>query len=865
MAPSPESSTPASEVILERGRAIDRFVVLGLVGRGGMGEVYAAYDPELDRKVAIKLLRARGDSEEGKARLLREAQATAKLQHPNVVVVYDVGTFGDSVFLAMEFVEGRTVNGWLHAAPRSRREILDVYLAAGRGLAAAHAAGLVHRDFKPDNVMVTNDGQVRVMDFGLARQLGEPDAAARRSNASLLASPATTAGERATFSEALSESYDPDATREVGRGGGPEVVSPSGKYLSIKLTQTGAMLGTPAYMAPEQFAVRATDERTDQFSFCVALYEALYGKRPFGGETFVALMTSVTTGAVSVPPPRTKVPAWIRKVLLRGLQTAPERRFSSVNSLLAALQKDPTVRARRMAIGAGALLCVVALAFGQRRMVGAQHAMCRNGADKVAGLWDIPGAPSPRKDAIHRAFLATGQSYSETAFIGVTRLLDLYVVRWVEMYQDACEATQVHGEQSAEVLDLRMGCLQERLAGVRATTELFGHADRAVVENAVSAAGGLPRLERCADVPLLRAVVKPPDDEAARREVARLRGDVAKLAALRDGGHCADAEKMAGSLLEEGKKVGYLPLLADALNAAGRLMDQCGDAKIGFQRYKEAYATGLASSHDEAAAEAAVILSTELSDRLMQPMAARDWYVIARAMLARIGSRPVLEAWLHIADGTILQKEGRGREAVEAYGRALEIEQRVLPKGHYDILVVTNNMGNALQLAGRSDEALVKLARAREDSERVLGPGHPLVAMVSNNEGEVLNLLGRYAEGRVAYQRSLDVWRRSNVDEFLLAFALTGLGRAYIGEGRPAEGIGPLEEALRIRTAKAVESESLGFTRFSLAAALWSQPAHRDRARALARQARSELAQVTKPTMPLPDVDAWLRAPSARL
>src|SRR4051794_21477045 len=168
---SPPSPAPTASLGLERGQTIDRFVVIGLVGRGGMGEVYAAYDPELDRKVAIKLLRARGDTSEGKTRLLREAQAIAKLQHPNVVVVYDVGTFKDSVFIAMEFVEGRTAGGWLLAAPRTRREIMDVYVAAGRGLAAAHAAGLVHRDFKPDNVMVTNDGQVRVMDFGLARQV----------------------------------------------------------------------------------------------------------------------------------------------------------------------------------------------------------------------------------------------------------------------------------------------------------------------------------------------------------------------------------------------------------------------------------------------------------------------------------------------------------------------------------------------------------------------------------------------------------------------------------------------------------------------------------------------------------------------
>src|SRR5579862_6912981 len=168
----PPPNAAGEETGLAKGATIGRYVVLGLLGRGGMGEVYAAYDPELDRKIAVKLLRARGGSGEatadGKTRLLREAQAIARLSHPNVVVVYDVGTFGESVFIAMEFVEGRTLAGWMHASPRSHREIMQVFLAAGRGLAAAHAAGLVHRDFKPDNVMVTNDGQVRVMDFGLA-------------------------------------------------------------------------------------------------------------------------------------------------------------------------------------------------------------------------------------------------------------------------------------------------------------------------------------------------------------------------------------------------------------------------------------------------------------------------------------------------------------------------------------------------------------------------------------------------------------------------------------------------------------------------------------------------------------------------
>src|SRR6187401_272227 len=175
-----EGSPPQDhgQATLARGASIGRYVVLGLVGRGGMGEVYAAYDPELDRKVAVKLLRVKPGNgvsrHEGRQRTLREAQAIARLSHPNVVVVFDVGTFAEQVFIAMEFVDGNTVTYWLQAAERSWQEILKVFMAAGRGLAAAHEKGLVHRDFKPDNVMVSRDGQVRVMDFGLARQAEKP-------------------------------------------------------------------------------------------------------------------------------------------------------------------------------------------------------------------------------------------------------------------------------------------------------------------------------------------------------------------------------------------------------------------------------------------------------------------------------------------------------------------------------------------------------------------------------------------------------------------------------------------------------------------------------------------------------------------
>jgi len=334
MASGPSIGSPgeAASSALARGASIGRYVVLGLVGRGGMGEVYAAYDPELDRKVAVKLLRVRPGNgvslNEGRQRTLREAQAIARLSHPNVVVAYDVGTFEDQVFIAMEFVEGNTVTYWLEAGTRSWREILEVFKAAGRGLLAAHEKGLVHRDFKPDNVMVGRDGQVRVMDFGLARQVSEKSGwGAERGPQPLSASTPMPAS-------AATAPHAPPGTPPASEGGllstvvlhGPPPPSSSDDFQSAsgafeaQLTRTGAMMGTPAYMAPEQFSGTATDARTDQFSLCVALYEALYGERPFTGSTMLALRSNVVRGRIREAPAGTKVPTWLRKVLLRGLR-----------------------------------------------------------------------------------------------------------------------------------------------------------------------------------------------------------------------------------------------------------------------------------------------------------------------------------------------------------------------------------------------------------------------------------------------------------------------------------------------------------------------------------------------------------------
>ncbi|MGZ6126186.1 MAG: protein kinase domain-containing protein [Myxococcales bacterium] len=288
------------------------------LGAGGMGLVYSAYDAELDRKVALKILRpgTGGAPEELRSRVQREAQALARLNHPNVTAVYEVGTFQGQVFIAMELVEGSTLREWLRENRRTVADVLEVFIQAALGLSAAHRAGVVHRDFKPDNVLVGKDGRIRVTDFGVARLEGR-------------------------YGEAVN-------------------LPPGNSPAMAPLTAPGAVMGTPAYMAPEQIEGKPADARADLFSFCVTLYEALHGERPFAGETLQEVRAEIAAGRVRPPSAAARVPSWLRRALLRGLTYDRGRRFDSMDELLIALAGDPPVRGRKIALAVAALAIGVA-------------------------------------------------------------------------------------------------------------------------------------------------------------------------------------------------------------------------------------------------------------------------------------------------------------------------------------------------------------------------------------------------------------------------------------------------------------------------------------------------------------------------
>jgi len=329
----------ASTALLDGEVAPGRYKLVEKLGVGGMGVVYLAEDPELGRRVAIKLMEPKASgtlpASEGRARLLREARALAQLSHPNVIAVHDVGTCADQVFIAMEYVEGSTLSQWLAERKRTWREVLSTFVQAGRGLAAAHAVGIVHRDFKPDNVLVGNDGRVRVLDFGLARP-AQPSESEELANAD---------------GQALAETK----------------TSPRLAMLGVTVTQRGKLVGTPGYMPPEQLIGGRVDEKTDQYSFCVALFQGLYGTLPFNADNFGALLEQIRQRKLIDVPKWNHVPSSIHRALLRGLSPNPADRFSSMEDLLEKLERQRA--APRAVVGAALVMGAVvvgALFYFQR-------------------------------------------------------------------------------------------------------------------------------------------------------------------------------------------------------------------------------------------------------------------------------------------------------------------------------------------------------------------------------------------------------------------------------------------------------------------------------------------------------------------
>ncbi|MFZ6184852.1 protein kinase domain-containing protein [Nannocystis pusilla] len=701
-------------VSVQPGETIGRFTVLDRLGSGAMGAVYSAYDPELDRKIALKLLhtRSQDNSSRGNTRLLREAQAMARLSHPNVVVVHDVGTHRQDVFLAMEFIRGKTLQAWSEERPRSWQEVVATYRQAGAGLAAAHAAGLVHRDFKPANAMLGEDGRVRVLDFGLC---------------------ATTTAR-----------IEPD----LRAGSGAE----------LPLWVGREFVGTPAYMSPEQFRAEVVGAASDQFSFCVALYEALYGQRPFAGETTQSIALSVGYGELRAPPAGTHVPAWLLAVIARGLRPEPAARWPSMEDLLRALDRS---RSRVPTLAAAALAALLAGAGGYLAAKPAPvDETCNGAGQEIAAIWG-----AGEREEIDRRFAGLGPYHSTELWPPIAAALDAYAGGWMTAHKDACLAHR-RGENSEALLDQRMVCLAQRKAGLREAIAVLRAADGEVAARGLEIIRGLQPVDDCADLRALANEAPLPEDPELRAALADQRARLERVGALDRAGREIAAIELAEEVLAAAQTRNSRPALAEALLARARLTihmnSRWADDEALLTR---AYLTAFGAKVDETALEALALRIHRRSRELGQAEQTREDIALAREYAARLQGPARLSGQVLNSMGSALLAIGDLHQAEVTLREALAVRMAALGPRHVDVGFTLGNL--ALVVSGTAERETLVL-RALEIFETELGPAHPhsavirIVASVSLTDprmaAEVLergcSVLERFAADRVA-QRAM--------------------------------------------------------------------------------------------------------------
>ena len=849
---------------LERGEAIGRYVVLDLLGRGGMGAVYAAFDPDLDRKVAIKILLpgVGGSGSTGQQRLLREAQSLARLSHHNVVTVHDVGTVASQVYIAMEHLDGVTLRAWLESEKRSHDEVVAAFVDAGRGLAAAHAEGLVHRDFKPDNVMVSppkvagTRPRVVVMDFGLARVKEAP----------------------------ASDLGTADA----------EIVAASGSFADgpTNLTEDGSFVGTPAYMSPEQFAGSSTDARTDQFSFCVSLWEALHGEHPFDSRSFTALAASVTKGEVRTPSRSSTVPAELRKIVERGLARSIDERWPDMSALLDALTGLQRRRRQRLQLAVAGVVTVgsVWLIVQDAR----EPKPCQEGARMLADVWD-----AERRAEVEAALLRTELPYANDVAPRVGDGLATYAREWVASFDDACAATRIARTQPAAEMELRHACLRSARDHLRATLDVLVDADESTVESADELLLYLPTLSACSDVDRIDADLAPPPP-AEREAVEAVDARIARGDAQTHAGRIAEAEQALKEAIELAEPLTYQPVHARVAFSHGVWLAESGDVDAAVAEFRRAQgiaarqgqwsmvadalvaeleflardprqvehalaiselAAGLAEQSGRASLERMVVFGQ------ITALLAAGRYDEASAMMETVSSTEdvgAVEFELRLQAGQVAFRQGQFEQAQEliegvladmvAYlgeehpeiaiarnnlavvfarmgqldraqqevEKAIAIYQATLGEGHAKVAETQVTLAGIMQSAGHDEEARTVLELALAQQVDKLGEDHPKVAVTHNNLGGVYSALEEYEKAEASHRAALRIRETAFGPQHpVTAQSHSNLATLFWQEGKREASIASHRKALAIRVETLpADHPDLARTRYNLGVAL---------------------------------------------
>ncbi len=773
-----------------------RYRLLRPIGKGGMGEVHEAWDLNLERRVALKTLVARGsdrdDAELRIARLVRESKSMARLRHPNVVAVHDAGVWQGQAFVVMELVDGETLRAWCNTVePRPWPEVLAMFVGAGRGLQAANARGIVHRDFKPDNVLVgegaapasaTHVGgdelRAQVTDFGLARWLddrGEP-----------------------LGTTTLPVLPQLDAT-----------VDDSGS-----LTQTGTAVGTPAYMAPEQFRGRDVDARADVWAFCVSLYEALSGRRPFAGASPRAIFDAQRRGARDEPLRAANVPRWLREATMAGLRFDPDERPRDMTAMLRML-RPPAARSRWVLRAAG--LAVLGLAAGGAVLAGTQRSDPCADADPLADVYAEPA----------RVDIAAG-----AAGAALAPRLDRWALAWREAWGSACAARPEDREAG-----LRRACLVGQRGAFAAVVERArtGELDALGVEK------GLPRIRECAadrDLALLRP--EPDDPELAQR-VLELRTELEELNGLQHAGEARDLDTRVAAAVAKARQIGFRPLEAEALYAEGLQHSVNGRPLEARTTLVDAAQAASGAGHDSTAAFAWIALVELEADELHDFDRGHEYADNAVATIDRLaGSSAVeqLQTNLAFSYGKLLWQQGRIADAKAEFRRGEALARRSTPElldsmleglavvledegaldealkvhtelaqtriaqlgeDHPLMVISYANLAGTYAVLGQEALALEYAQKATAVAERSGGEHHPNYAMALHNEGELLRELGRYDEALARLYQAQRIYEATaGPESFRVASTIMHEAGALQGLGRLDESIALMRRALEL-------------------------------------------------------------------
>jgi hypothetical protein len=662
------------------GPRFGRFELREHIGHGGMGVVYRAWDPQLERAVAIKIVDTGGLDSIVRERALREARSLAKLSHPNVITVFEAGLTDDRVWIAMELVSGTTMRDWLSRAPRpDQMTILHRWIAVGHGLIAVHEAGLVHRDIKPSNVLIADDERPRLIDFGLVR--------APRVHAETFASPAES------------------AQTNIGTG----------------TSQTLGFVGTHAYAAPEQLSGGTVTAAADQYSYCSSLWESLCGRRPAPPEQREGTLVPLPEGVTLSPR--------VHRVLSRGLAADPRARFASIAELVTELEAAVHGPSHRIGVllGAAALGAVAAGIMITRLDTDPEPPKpCAVDPRALDGTWD-----DARRAALRERFAGSEVEFSSTTVTAAERGFDDWATGWLAARQAACSATHVDGIQSEAALDLRNACLERKRRSVEVTIATILSADTGsdlqVVARTPELLASLPGLAECED-PRRVGEVEPLPEPGPLHDAIMLGYDaLSEARALAAAGALDRAEARASRFASEfPDAMSHTPLRLELEALPAQLELQRGRVTRGIPTLVEVAHEAEARRLDELAASLLAEAAEAAAGHWSRPALER-WLLAEADVALRRLDRPRNSrlASLRAAEAALLVDEGQLEQALTLHreARTLALDAAHHPQAEAQRWRIATTLGQL----GRLAEARTELEAGREQAQQRWGKGAPMV------------------------------------------------------------------------------------------------------------------------------------------